>query len=100
MRKRFKISDFEESCNNEMLTQEDDAEDKEGNYNAHEVNEEELNNENGFCCSSRIQKRLQMSDIEDSCDNDLVVIQDTQKIELIVIKEVKNYHIKLVIFGT
>ena len=40
MRKRFKISDFEESCNNEMLTQEDDAEDKDGNYNVHEVNED------------------------------------------------------------
>ena len=76
MCKRFKISDFEQSCNNEMLTQEDDAEDKDDNYNAYEGNEEELKNENGFCHSSRIQKMLQMSDIEDSCDDELVVIQD------------------------
>ena len=48
------ISDFEESCNNEMLTQEEDAEDKYDNYNAYEANEEELKNENGFCHSSRI----------------------------------------------
>ena len=76
MCKRFKISDFEQSCNNEMLTQEDDAEDKDDNYNAYEGNEEELKNENGFCHSSRIRKMLQMSDIEDSCDDELVVIQD------------------------
>ena len=77
MCKRFKMSDFEDYCNNEMLTQEDDAEDKDGNYNTYETNEDELKNENGFCCSSRIQKMLQMSDIEDLCDDEPVVIPDT-----------------------
>ena len=99
MRKRFKISDFEESCNNEMLTQEDDAEDKDDNDNAHEANEEEMKNENGFRCSSRIQKRLQKSEIEDSCDDEPVVIQDIPEDRTDsnkVIKGVKNYHIMLV----
>ena len=59
-----------------MLIQEVHGEDKDGNYNAYEVNEVELKNENGFRCSNRIPKRLQMSDIEDSCDDQPVVIQE------------------------